>query len=115
MTKYDVSILQLSVSSTNFLNDPHTSTKIAHHRNTSVLHLTQNLFNKNKFARTISLNSHCLVLFKNLRDAGQFATFARQIYPNCWQFAVKANQDATKDPYLLVDRSMSAESKHFPG
>ena len=31
-------------------------TKISHHRNISVLHLTQNLFDKHKFARTISLN-----------------------------------------------------------
>ena len=80
-------------------------TKISHHRNISVLHLTQNLFDKNKFARTISLNAHYLVLFKNPRDVGQFATFARQMYPNCWKFAVEAYQDATKDPYgyLLVD------------
>ena len=40
-------------------------TKISHHRNISVLHLTQNLFDKNKYARTISLNSHYLALFKN--------------------------------------------------
>ena len=39
-------------------------TKISHHRNISVLHLTQNVFDKNKYARTISLNSHYLVLFK---------------------------------------------------
>ena len=50
-------------------------TKFSHHRNISVLHLTQNLFDKNKYARTISLNSHYLVLFKNCRDAGQFAVF----------------------------------------
>jgi len=80
-------------------------TKISHHRNISVLLLTQNFFDKNKYARTISLNAHYLVLFKNPRDAGQFATFARQMYPNCWKFAVEAYQDATKDPYgyLLVD------------
>jgi len=45
-------------------------TKISHHRNISILHLTQNLFDKNKYARTISLNAHYLVLFKNPRDAG---------------------------------------------
>jgi len=42
-------------------------TKISHHRNISILHLTQNMFDKNKFARTISLNAHYLVLFKNPR------------------------------------------------
>ena len=52
-------------------------TKISHHRNISVMHLTQNLFDKNKYARTISLSSHYLVLFKICRDAGQFAVFLR--------------------------------------
>jgi len=53
-------------------------TKIFHHRNISILHLTQNLFGKNKYARTISLNAHYLVLFKkNPRDASQFAMLAR--------------------------------------
>ena len=52
-------------------------TKISHHRNVSVLYLTQNMFDKNKYARTISLNAHYLVLFKNPRDAGQFAALAR--------------------------------------
>ena len=44
-------------------------TKGSHHRNVSVLFLVQNLFPKNKFARTISLNAHYMVLFKNPRDA----------------------------------------------
>ena len=57
-------------------------TKIPHHRNVSVLYMTQNVFDKNKYARTMSLNSHYLVLFKNPRDAGQFAILARQMYPD---------------------------------
>lgn len=44
-----------------------TFTKLSHHRNMSVVYLTQNVFDKNKFARTISLNAHYLVLFKNPR------------------------------------------------
>ena len=39
-------------------------TKISHHQNVSVVYLTQNVFDKNKYARTISLNAHNLVLFK---------------------------------------------------
>ena len=38
-------------------------TKGSHHRNVSVLYLTQNLFHKNKHMRTTSLNSHYIVLF----------------------------------------------------
>jgi len=80
-------------------------TKISHHRNLSVLRLTQNLFDRNKHARTISLNAHYLVLFKNLRDAGQFSILARQMYPSSWKFAEKAYRDATERPfgYLFVD------------
>ena len=80
-------------------------TKISHHRNISVLYLTQNVFDKNKYNRTISLNAHYLVLFKNPRDGTQFATLSRQMYPNSSKFAVEAYQDATSVPYgyLLVD------------
>jgi len=80
-------------------------TKISHHRNISVLHLTQNLFDKNKYARTISLNAHYLVLFKNPRDVTQIATLTRQMYPNSSKFALEAYTDATSVPYgyLVVD------------
>ena len=57
-------------------------TKISHDRDMSILYVTQNLFDKNKYVRTITLNWHYLVLFKNCRDAGQFAIFARQMKPD---------------------------------
>jgi len=44
-------------------------TKGSHHRGVNIIFLAQNLFPKNKFARTISLNAHYMVLFKNPRDA----------------------------------------------
>lgn len=80
-------------------------TKGSHHRNVSVMFLAQNLFPKNKFARTMSLNAHYMILFKNPRDATQFANLARQMYPKTSQFAVEAYKDATREPYsyLLVD------------
>jgi len=80
-------------------------TRGSHHKNVSVVYLAQNLFPKNKFARTISLNAHYMFLFKNPRDATQFATLARQMYPHKSQFAVEAYKDATREPYsyLLVD------------
>jgi hypothetical protein len=80
-------------------------TKVSHHRNVSVIYITQNLFPKNKHARTISLNAHYFVLFKNPRDSGQFATLARQMYPDGAKFAIEAYKDATSLPhsYLLID------------
>ena len=80
-------------------------TKGSRHRNVSVVYLAQKLFPKNKFTRTMSLNAHYMVLFKNPRDASQFANLARQMYPKRSQFAVEAHKDATPEPYsyLLVD------------
>jgi len=89
----------------------------------SVLFLVQNLFPKNKFARTISLNAHYMVLFKNPRDASQFQNLARQMYPKKSQFAVEAYKDATREPYsyLLVDlrgeqnEDLRLRANIFPG
>ena len=98
-------------------------TKGSHHRNVSVMFLTQNLFYKNRHMRTISLNSHYMVLFKNPRDAGQFSILARQMYPSSWKFAEEAYRDATERPfgYLFVDLKPQQDERHrlrtnvFPG
>jgi len=89
-------------------------TKISHHRNVSVVFLTQNLYHKNKHMRTISLNAHYLVLFKNPRDVTQFATLARQMYSTNWQFAVEAFKDATSQPhsYLLIDLKSNTNEQY---
>ena len=80
-------------------------TKLSHHRNVSVVFITQNLFHRNKHVRTMNLNTHYAVLFKNPRDAGQVAILARQMYPGNSKFVVEAFRDATKEPYgyLLID------------
>jgi len=98
-------------------------TKGSHHRNVSVVFLVRNLFPKNKFVRTMSLNAHYIVLFKNPRDASQFANLARQMYPKQWQFAVEAYKDATREPYsyLLLDlrpeqdEDLRLRTNVFPG
>ena len=80
-------------------------TKSSHHRNISVIYIVQNLFNKNKENRTISLNSQYLVLFKNPRDTSQITHLAKQMYPGHIKFMQNAFGDATSPPfgYLLVD------------
>ena len=52
-------------------------TKKSHHRNTSVLYLVKNLFPKNKETRTISLNAHYMVVFKNPREKSQISHLTR--------------------------------------
>jgi len=61
-----------------------------------MLHLTQNLFHKNRHMRTISLNSHYMIVFKNPRGAGQFSILAQQMYLSVFKFAEEAYRDATE-------------------
>ena len=88
-------------------------TKYSHHRNISVMYLTQNLFYKSKQNRTMNLNAHYIVLFKNPRDSQQIATLARQMYPGNSKFLVEAFADATKNPfgYLLIDLKPDTDDK----
>jgi len=77
-------------------------TRKGHHRNASVIYITQNMFQQSKSSRTISLNAHYMVLFQNTRDKGQIKVLANQIQ---LPHLVPAYQDATSTPhgYLLID------------
>jgi hypothetical protein len=55
--------------------------KGSHHRNLSVILITQNLFQQGKHCRDISLNVNYLVLLKNVSDKNQFLYLARRAYP----------------------------------
>ncbi|OOZ07497.1 hypothetical protein BOW24_11640 [Solemya velum gill symbiont] len=65
----------------------------------------QNLFYHGKESRTMSLNSHYLVLFKNPRDQQQISFLARQMYPGKPKLLLDKYVTHTKRPfgYLLVD------------
>ena len=80
-------------------------TKISHHRNVSVVYLNQNLFYKNKQTRTLSLNSHYIVLLKNARDETQVANLARQMYPakvDLWSKRLKMQRVLHTDTYWSI-------------
>lgn len=89
-------------------------TKLSHHRNVSVVFVTQNLFHRNRHVRTMNLNTHYVVLFKNPRDAGQVAIMARQMYPGKSNFVVEAFRDATREPYgyLLIDLKPETDDRY---
>jgi len=80
-------------------------TKGSHHKNTSIVYISQNLFSKNRENRDINLNTHYIVLFKNPRDRAQVAHLGRQIFPDGSKYFMEAFQDATSSPYdyLLID------------
>ena len=82
-------------------------TATSHHRNISIIIISQNIFAQGKAARTISLNLHYMVLFRNTRDTSQVMTLARQIMPSRTRYFMDAYNKATDRPYgyILVDLS----------
>lgn len=80
-------------------------TKGSHHLNISVIFILQNIFHQATQMRTISLNSHYMILLKNPRDKSQIVSLARQLYPTNMKFLQEVYKDATSRPfgYLLLD------------
>lgn len=87
----------------------------SHHKNISVFLLSQNLFPQGKCSRTISLNSHYLLIFKNPRDKSQIYALARQMFPNNINFFFEAYLDAVENKshgYLFLDLKQSTIEKN---
>jgi KaiC/GvpD/RAD55 family RecA-like ATPase len=70
-------------------------TKESHHRNMSVMFIVQNLFRKNKEQRTISLNSHYIVVC----DVSQISNLGKQMYPGKLKYLPESFKDAVSTPY----------------
>jgi energy-coupling factor transporter ATP-binding protein EcfA2 len=77
-------------------------TRKGHHRNASVVYITQNLFQQSKSSRTLSLNAHYMIVFQNSRDKGQIKVLSQQVQ---LPHLIAAYQDATAIPhgYLVID------------
>ena len=98
-------------------------TKYCHHYNITALFLTQNVFAQGPCSRSISINSHILVLFANKRDESQALTLGKQLYPTNSKGFMEAYADATSKPYgyLVIDcdpkspRELKLRTNIFPG
>ena len=82
-------------------------TKGSYHRNVTILYIVQNMFDQGKSSRTVSLNSHYIVAFRNMKDLSQFGTLAARILPKISQWIMDAYADATAKPYgyLVINNS----------
>ncbi|KAL6417056.1 hypothetical protein ACFW04_013029 [Cataglyphis niger] len=89
-------------------------TKGSHHKNLSVILISQNLFHQGRGQRDISLNANYIVVFKNPRDRAQIRHLARQVYPDDPKFMEEAYYDATSRPhgYLLLDLKQSTPDEY---
>lgn len=84
-------------------------TKGCHHKNISVIFMTQNIFHKGQNQRDLSLNSNYLDLYKIPRDRAQILYLARQVYPKDSEFLQESYMDACAKPqtYRLMDFKQS--------
>ena len=73
--------------------------KGSHHRNISLVLITQNLSQQGPSSRDILLNSKYIVVFKNPRDKTQIVHLARQVYPENISSFHKTYLDVYKDPH----------------
>ena len=98
-------------------------TKFCHHYNITAIFLTQNVFAQGPCSRSISINTHILVLFANKRDESQALNLGKQLYPWASKVFMEAYQDATSKPhgYLVIDcdpkspRELKLRTNIFPG
>ena len=98
-------------------------TRLCHHYNISAIFVTQNIFVKGPYSRTVSLNTHVIVLFANKRDESQAMYLGRQLYPGNSKMFLEAYEDATSKRYgyLVVDcspqspKQLKLRTNIFPG
>ena len=95
----------------------------SHHYKLTIIYLTQNLFEKGKAARSISLNTSYFCLFRNYRDQLQIQHFGREAFAGRTHLFMQAFRFATQKPYgyLIVDLESKSDKRFrlrtniFPG
>ena len=90
----------------------HLFTQYSHHHKISVIFTTQNLYHGGKFGRTITLNCHYLVLFKNYNLA-QVRFLGQSLFPHKSHKFIQIYNDAIqkKYGYLLIDLHPGSDSR----
>jgi hypothetical protein len=98
-------------------------TQGCHHKHISIIYITQNLYLQGKYARTVSLNTQYIVLFRSLRDVSQISILGRQMFPGKSKLLSQVYVDVMKLPYtyLIIDSSPHSTPQYrlrtniFPG
>ena len=80
-------------------------TKGTHHCDVCAIYIAQNPFPGGKHGRTMSINTHYNILFKNPRDCLSTSIIFRQMFPNKSKRAMKAYEQAVDKQYgyLFLD------------
>ena len=75
------------------------STKMSHHRNITVIILSQNIYTPGKSSRTQSLNSHYFILTRTCRDLRQIGVLGSQLFPGKSSKFLDIYKDAVDKPF----------------
>jgi len=83
----------------------------SHHRNISVIIITQNLFHQGRKCRDTSLIAHYLFALKNVRDKKQFVYLAQQVYPEDSLVLYNAYLDVTNRTHecIILDQTQDRD------
>ena len=89
-------------------------TKDSHHRNITVLYLTQDLFPPGKFSKTINRNAHYIVDFTNPRDQTGIRTISLQAFPDRWGQVLRLFKRVTSRPfgYSMLDVHSASDDRY---
>ena len=83
----------------------------SHAYNISVIFLVQNLFNRNKFMRSITINSHYFVAMRGLRNEQQLEILTRQTFGNKSKKILEIFREMTTKPYSYLILDLHPNSK----
>ena len=100
-------------NSTNDDNVKELFIKGSHHKNISIIYIVQNIFNRDKNQRTISLNAHYIVVMRGIRLTQQVGILANQIFPGKSKQVIEVFKRATKQNfgYLIFDLHPQSEER----
>lgn len=87
-------------------------TRESHHRNLSVVYINQNLFYQGKHSRTIALNTHYTILFRNPRANSQLRILRSQTGLKHLEEAYSDVMKHDQFGYLVIDLSPFSKTKY---
>ena len=87
-------------------------TRDSHHRNVSVVYINQNLFYQGKHSRTIALNTHYTILFRNPRANSQLRVLRTQTGLKHLDEAYNDVMKQDQFGYLVIDLSPFSKSEY---
>ena len=88
-------------------------TKHSHHRNITVIYLCQDMFPREKYAKTINRQAHYIVAFKSPRDKLGLKNLLLQAFPNRWKDVMEVFDRATRRPfgYIMLDLHPASDDR----